>query len=338
MSRTLAWPRILLPFAAIVALAAFFVACGGDDDDGDTGATTAVTESAGTAAAPSATATTEATKAAATDAYANPQLLTEAADLNAKTGDAGTVIVDLRKKEAYDEGHIPGAVWYDSSKLKDPDEKLYVIRDTLFAEYAGEIGIDSAKHVVAYDDGNGLSATRFWWVLWYYGHDDASVLNGGWAKWQKDGLPVSKDAPEVTKVSFQAAVNDEVVCALDYVEEKSGNPDPNVVILDVRSPAEYTGSDVRAAKGGHVPNAVNLDWTRSLTESEPKVWKSAKELAALYSEAGLEPGQEVITYCQTGVRAAHSLFTLRLMGYDSVKNFDGSWQEWGNDKDTAVER
>lgn len=315
----------LLALIAFAAFAVIFAACGGDDDDSGTSPTVTGDRAAG--AAP----TTD------PNAYTHPELLVETSQLQKLLADPKIAVVDLRKKESYDAGHIPGAVWYDPNKLKDPDDKLHVIREGLFAENVGAIGIDNARKVVAYDDGNGLSATRFWWVHWYYG-GDGSVLNGGFAKWQKDGLAISKDTPAVTKAAFKTTVNNDVICALDYIAQKSESPDPNVVILDARSPAEYTGADVRAAKGGHVPNAVNLDWTRSLTDAEPKVWKPAAELRKQFAEAGVKPGSQVITYCQTGVRAAHSLFTLRLLGYDGLKNFDGSWQEWGNNKDTKVAR
>lgn len=321
----------LLALLVVAVFSTLLVACGGDDGEDAPAATATTAASGGTTPQVQASPTTD------PNAYSRPELLTETAQLEKMLGDSSLVIVDLRKKESYDAGHIPGAVWYDTAFLKDPDEKLYVINENLFAEKVGEVGIDTTKKVVAYDDGNGLWATRFWWVLWYYGHE-GSVLNGGFARWQKDGLPVSQEAPAVTKAVFKPAVNDEVICALDYVEARADAPDPNVVILDVRSPAEYTGADVRAAKGGHVPNAVNLDWTRSLTEAQPQVWKTAAELRKQFDEAGIKPGAEVITYCQTGVRAAHSLFTLRLLGHDGLKNFDGSWQEWGNNKDTKVER
>lgn len=314
---------------AVTAVAVFASACGGDDGKG--------TPATGTGSTPATAASaTAAQPAQDLTKFTNPQLLLESQALAAKLSDASIVIVDLRSKENYDKGHVPGAVWYDPSKLKDPDDKLYVIRDTLFAENVGALGIDGTKPIVSYDDGNGLSATRFWWVMWYYGFEKGAVLNGGWAKWAKESLPSSTEAAKVAKVAFKAQVNSQAICALDYVEKKSEEKDPNVVILDVRSAAEFTGADVRAAKGGHVPNAVNLDWTRSLTDAEPKVWKSPADLRKQFADAGVKPGMQVITYCQTGVRAAHSLFTLRLLGYDSVRNFDGSWQEWGNNKNTKV--
>ncbi len=312
----LTWLGLALAVLLALPLAA---ACGGDDDDAGK------TPSDGGSGEPVG--------------YAEPDLLAETDWLAGQLGNASLVVVDIRKKEAYDAGHIPGAVWYDQAALKDPDEKLYVIRERLFAEKVGALGIDNSKDVVIYDDGTGLWATRLWWVLDYYGHDKARVLNGGWAKWEKEGRAVSKEVPTPAKATFVAKPNPDVICALDYVKEKATNPNPNVVILDVRSQAEYTGADVRAARGGHVPNAVNLDWQASLTETDPKVWKPADQLRAQFAKAGITKDTEVITYCQTGVRAAHSLFTLRLVGLGKGnKVYDGSWAEWGNSKDTPVQQ
>ena len=312
----------LLPPAILAA------ACGGGD-----------AKTGSTAPPPGDTTAGQLAVPASTAGYANPDLLADTAWLKDNVADRSLVIVDLRAKDKYEAGHIPNAVWYDPAKLKDPDEKLYVIRDNLFAQYAGLAGIDATKTVVAYDDSNGLSSTRFWWVLWYYGHNKARVVNGGWQKWEKEGLAVTKDVPKVEKVAFKTQINDQVICALDYVKQEASKQDSNTVILDVRSAAEYNGSDLRGnSKGGHVPKAVNLDWTRSMTDAEPKVWKPAPELRRQFEQAGIKPGSQVITYCQTGVRAAHSLFTLKLVGYDGLRNYDGSWQEWGNNKDTPVGR
>jgi thiosulfate/3-mercaptopyruvate sulfurtransferase len=301
----------LLVIAAILAVPLLAVGCGGDDN-----AAQATTTSSGATGSPVSTSPTR-----DPNVYAEPDLLAETGWLSGKLDDRSLVIVDLRQRQAYDAGHIPGAVWYDSAKLKDPDDKFFVIRGTLFAQYAGEIGIDASKTVVAYDDNGGLSSTRLWWVLSYYGHDRTRVLNGGWPKWQKENLAVSK-----------------LIATLADVQQQSAGGGSNVVLLDVRSPAEYSGADVRAAKGGHIPKAVNLDWTLNMTTSEPKVWKPAAELRKQFEAAGVKPGAEIITYCQTGVRAAQALFTLRLLGYTNVRNYDGSWQEWGNSASTAIER
>ncbi len=312
--------KIIL-FALMAALPIAAAACGGDDSTG---------KAAASGASAPAAAPTQVTS------YVHPEILAETGWLKDHLADKTLVVVDVRKKESYDAGHIPGAVWYDPARLKDDADKLHVISETAFAKLAGDMGIDSTKTVVTYDDSAGLSAARLWWVLGYYGQTNAKVLNGGWPKWDKEALAESKDVPAVQKTTFVAKPDDKVLCAIDYLKQVSTNKDPNVLILDVRTPAEYNGSDVRSAKGGHVPGAVNLDWQRSMTDSDPKVWKPAPELAKQFADAGVKPGIQVITYCQTGVRAAHSLFTLRLMGFDGVKNYDGSWQEWGNSKDTAV--
>ncbi len=318
--------RFALIAVGLLALAGLATACGGDSKPATS--TSQATAASGQASGQPAT---------DPNAYANPQLLAETSWLNGKLTDKTVVVVDLRKKEYYDAGHIPGAVWYDANLLKDPDQKLYVIRDTLFAQYAGDIGIDNTKTVVAYDDNAGLSSTRFWWVLWYYGDANVKVLNGGFPKWQQESLPISKDATAITKATFKTSINDKVICSLDTVKQQATNPNSNIIILDARSAAEFTGADVRSAKGGHVPTAVNLDWTRTMTDSDPKVWKPAADLRKMFEQAGVKKGAQVITYCQTGVRAAHSLFTLQLLGYSDTRNYDGSWAEWGNSKDTPVQ-
>ncbi len=269
-------------------------------------------------------------------AYAHPEMLAETGWLRDHLNGAAVRVVDLRSRQSYEAGHIPNAIWYDSAKLKDPEDKLHVIRDSLFAQYMGELGVGDTTTVVAYDDQGGLWATRLWWVLDYYGHDGGKVLNGGWQEWQKAGLPTTKEIPTVQKATFTAQANPNAVALADYVQKATS--DPKVVILDARSLAEYQGSDVRAARGGHIPKAVNLEWTRALTTSEPRTWHSAEELRAMFEKAGVSPDKEVITYCQTGVRAAHALFTLRLLGYDHVRVYDGSWLEWGNDRSRPIEQ
>ncbi|HEY5477566.1 MAG TPA: sulfurtransferase [Tepidiformaceae bacterium] len=316
--------RLKLLIAVIAGLATLASACGGAAKG-----SSSTTEAGQPAALGAATATDP-------NAYGRPELLAETTWLNGQLNDKSLVIVDLRKKDAYDAGHIPGAVWYDSTKLKDPDNANYVIKDTQFAPLVGDIGIDNSKTVVAYDDNAGLSSTRFWWVLWYYGDQNGKVLNGGFPKWQKENLPTSKDAPTVQKAVFKPVADANAIASMDAVKQKSAAKDPNVVILDVRTTAEYTGADVRSAKGGHVPTAINVDYQLSLAGSDIKVWKSAADLRKQFEQAGVKPGAQVITYCQSGVRAAHSFFTLMLLGYKSVSNYDGSWAEWGNNKDTPI--
>jgi thiosulfate/3-mercaptopyruvate sulfurtransferase len=268
--------------------------------------------------------------------YANPDLLIETDQLAARLQQPGVRILDLRGKEKYQAGHIPGAVLFDTSLLKDPVDKLYAPSPANVAKIMGEHGISNETQVIAYDDQGGLWAARLWWVLDYYGHTKAQIVNGGWNKWTKENRPTDTSVPTVTPATFTPKLNEGVVCALDYLQSATSRSD--VVIVDARTAAEYNGTDVRAARGGHVPNAVNIDWQRNVTNDDVKVWKPAAELRQMYESAGVTPNKEVITYCQTAVRAAHTLFTLRLLGYKDVRNYDGSWAEYGNRTDTPIAR
>lgn len=308
----------------LAAVALLLAACGGDDS-----------EATPTATVPPG----QPTAAAEPEGYAHPELLAETEWLAAQLTRTDLRVVDVRERQAYDAGHIPGAVWFDRTLLKDPDDKLHVVRAELFAAKMGELGVGPATEVVIYDEGTGLWAARLWWVLNYYGHDHVRIVNGGWAKWEKEGRAATKEVPAVQPAVFTPKPDPNLVCSIDEVKQFATSPSAEVVLLDVRSQAEYVGADVRAARGGHIPKAVNVDWTLSLTEGDPKVWKPAAELRALFEKAGIKKDSTIITYCQTGVRAAHTLFTLKLIGYGQGNRlYDGSWAEWGNRTDTPIEQ
>jgi thiosulfate/3-mercaptopyruvate sulfurtransferase len=273
---------------------------------------------------------------AAPGGYARPDLLAETGWLAQHLNDPDLRIVDMRSEPAYRKGHLPGAVHLDWKALKDPDNELYVIPPEKFAALMGQLGIGNDTTVVGYDDQGGLGPARLWWVLDYYGHDKAKVLNGGWNKWAKEKHPVTTEVAPPQPAQFSVNTDSGEICLVEELLAEMKRP--NVVIVDARSAAEYGGLDVRAKRGGHIPGALNIDWVRSVTNDALKTFKPAPELRKMYEAAGVTPDKEVIVHCHTGVRAAHTIFTLTLLGYDRLRNYDGSWQEWGDRPDLPIAR
>jgi thiosulfate/3-mercaptopyruvate sulfurtransferase len=273
--------------------------------------------------------------------YANPQLLIETDEL-ARTAAAPAVrIVDLRGDPdqgaaAYRAGHIPDAVYLSPKELDDAraNAEGLPIRPEKAAALFGGLGIGHDTTVVAYDDGGGTYAARLFFVLEYYGHTRTRLLNGGLAKWRREGRPLTQNAPTVEATRFVPRARRELVATADEVKAALGKEE--VCLVDARSPEEYAGKDVRAKRGGHIPGARNVDWVNTLNPD--RTFKSADALRAVFEAAGIRPDRQVVVYCQSGLRAAHDYFVLRLLGYAKIKNYDGSWNEWGNDPSLPLAR
>ena len=277
--------------------------------------------------------------------YARPELLAETGWLAEHLGDANVRVVDCDEPPAYQRLHIDGAVGLRTHHyLKTPGDSasgpgigVHVMPPERFEKVMSSHGIGNDTLVVGYDSYGGLYAARLWWTLNYFGHTNVKVLNGGFRKWFEEGRPVSLDSVKIEKTDFKAAPPRANMIALKSDVLASIDRD-DTVIWDVRSRDEHTGEDKRANKrGGHIPGARHLEWL-DLTAKPTRSGRflPADEMRAKLEAAGVTPDKRVITHCQAGIRAAQAYFSLALLGYDDIANYDGSWAEWGNDDDTPV--
>jgi thiosulfate/3-mercaptopyruvate sulfurtransferase len=273
---------------------------------------------------------------AAQSGYARPELLVDAAWLAAHLNDPAVRIVDLRPR-GYGDGHIPGGVWLDNNAIRiagrAPD---FLPTPAEFEELMARLGISNSTRVVAYDERGGIYATRLWWILNHYGHANIALLDGGWIKWTADQRPTSTAVPAFARTLFKVGRGTVKVATADQVRgaiNKRGTK-----LIDARTQGEIDGKDLRNIKrGGYIESSIPVYWEDTL-DPATKTFKSADEIRKLYRDRGIQPGDEVITYCQVGMRASHDLFTLALIGHDlgKLSNYYGSWEEWGNREDTPI--
>ena len=275
---------------------------------------------------------------AAQTGYARPELLVDTTWLAAHLSDPAVRIVDMRPR-GYGDGHIPGAVWLDNNAIRIANRPpTFLPTPQEFEELMGGLGISNSTRVIAYDERGGIYATRLWWILNYYGHTNVAVLDGGWTKWTLDARPVSPAVPSLARATFRVAPGTvkvataaDVLAAINRVGTK---------LVDARTPAEIEGKDLRKIKrGGYIESSVPVYWEDTLNPTT-QTFKSAAEIQKLYRDRGVQPSDEVITYCQVGMRASHDLFTLALIGHDlgKLRNYYGSWEEWGNRDDTPIKK
>ena len=238
---------------------------------------------------------------------------------------------------AFGEGHLPGAAFVSMRSLSNPDDPIggQIATAAQVSVALSNVGLGRDQTVVLYDRRNNLQAARAYWVLKYYQHADVRIYNGGTPKWTEDGQVMSTVIVEYEPSDYQAGPPDpEIRTTWQYVVDHTD--DPATIFCDTRGPEEHLGRDVRAERGGHIPGSINVEWTAAVNANG--TFKSSEELAALYGGAGFTPDKQIITYCQSGVRGAHTWFVLsELLGYPSVRNYDGSWVEYGNNPESPVE-
>lgn len=275
-------------------------------------------------------------RAAPETGYGKPELLVDNAWLAQHRADANVRVLDLRDEKAYAAGHIPGAVHLNEAALRNPaDKETYLPTPEAFAAMMSRAGVTSDTHVVLYDDQNSRPSARLWYVLNAYGHNRVSILNGGWKKYAMENSAASTETPKVAETKFTPRGTPELSCpAPQLLARKLG-----VVVLDVRSPEEYAGTQTSggSAKAGRVPGAVNVDWRENVAGPYGE-FKPAAELQKMYAAKGVTPEKEIVTYCASGGRAAHSLFTLKLLGYPHVKVYYGSFSDYTSRPDAPVEK
>ncbi|MER3408863.1 MAG: sulfurtransferase [Thermoleophilia bacterium] len=260
-------------------------------------------------------------------------------------GDANLVVAEVDESpELYDEGHIPGAIklhWRDD--LQDPVERDLIDKAS-FERLMGSRGIGNDTTVVLYGDKNNWFAAYAYWYLKIYGHEDVRILDGGRQKWIDEGRPLTTEVPTPTPRTYTAKERDESIRV--YRDEVlAGLGRDGVALVDVRSPQEYSGELIAppgyeqegAQRAGHIPGAKSIPWATAVRDDG--TFKSADELRQIYAGKGVTPDKEVRAYCRIGERSAHTWFVLReLLGYENVKNYDGSWTEWGNLVDVPIEK
>ena len=259
--------------------------------------------------------------------------------------DSGVRVVEVDVDPSnYEKGHVEGAVGWNWRKDLQAQVQRDIAGKEELAALLGKSGITADTNIVLYGDNNNWFAAYAYWALKYYGHDKVQLVDGGRVKWEKEGRPYTTDVPSypATSYHFHGSTREDIRAYKDHVQSKLGKAG----LVDVRSPKEYSGELLApenlpqegAQRGGHIPTAVSIPWGTAVN-TDDGTFKSTEELKEIYGGKGISPDREVIAYCRIGERSAHTWFVLKeLLGYDDVRNYDGSWTEWGSSIRVPIEK
>ena len=278
-------------------------------------------------------------------AYAHPESLVSTDWVAEHGSDASVRLVEVDvDTSAYDQGHIAGAVgWNWQSQLQQPVRRDLASKEEI-EQLLGNSGIANNTTIILYGDNNNWFAAWAFWQLRYYGHSDVRIMNGGRVKWAAEGRPLATDVPSHAAVTYTASGGDQSIRAYrDQVLARVN--EGSVALVDVRSPAEFSGELLAPAnvpqegsqRGGHIPGAANIPWGQAVAEDG--TFKSEEDLRGLYGGNGIDGSTETIAYCRIGERSSHTWFVLtQLLGLENVRNYDGSWTEWGSIVGAPIEK
>jgi len=263
-------------------------------------------------------------------------LVLEPKQLEERLHDESLIIIDLCKPDNYAQAHIPGALYIDYKQIiaANPPVMGLLPSEESLRNLTSQIGLTNDKTVVAYDDEGGGKAARFLWTLHAMGFHNCALLNGGIHAWANENHPLEKDVREATPSQYQVSINPEPIADQAYILQNLESD--SVALIDARSAPEYQGLKKFAARAGHIPGAINLDWISFIDQNNNARLKPEAELRSLLEDLGLTPDKTIVTYCQSHHRSALSYWVLKYLGYAHAKGYPGSWSDWGNSPDTPI--
>ncbi len=259
--------------------------------------------------------------AAAEEEFDDPSLLVSTEQLEGLLRNFELRVIDLRPTEKFHAGHIPYALSLPAAAVLDSTSRIEGARrgDAELAQMLGQLGIGKDNHVVLYDDKGGHEAARVLWILHYFGHQNVSILDGGFPRWQDEGGHVTRQTRQLKQESFPIDLTPRRLATAEWILDHMSDSD--LLIIDVRPPERYVES--------HIPGAINVPWRGNLSTDE--IWKEPDELRTLYESAGVTKDRNIVVYCQGGFHNGHTYVTLKALGYPRVRSYDRAWPEWGSD-------